>query len=148
MSSILAEFAESIFDRLNRTIDGVDEGELYWTPVAESNSLYWILVHTTRVGLLLIPQVLEKSHNPEGWDDDYEQEKHSLEELRRDLIEARKKVVGGLRKLSDAQLSEGILIWGAKRPLKEVLFGLLGELLHHNGQMAMHRGMYRRSMAG
>jgi uncharacterized damage-inducible protein DinB len=145
MSSILAEFAESIFERLNHTLDGLDEEGLYWKPVEKSNSLYWILVHTTRIAILLIPQVLERSYNPKGWDDDFEQQKHSLEELKRDLTEAGKKIVDGIKKLDETQLSEEIMIWGSMRPLKEPLFVLLGELLHHNGQIAMLRGIYKRS---
>ena len=75
------------------------------------------------------------------------QKKHSLSELRIDLEKGREKVVGGIRKLNLEQLSEEIDIWGRKRPLKEPLFVLLGELLHHHGQIAMLRGIYKRTNA-
>ena len=145
MNNILADFAGYIFLRLENLMDGLGEEEMHWKPVEESNSIYWILTHTTRIAFLLIPQVLDGTYNPAGWDDDYEQKKHSLKELRIDLQKGREKVVGGIRKLSVEQLSEEIDIWGKKRPLKEPLFVLLGELLHHHGQIAMLRGIYKRT---
>ena len=145
MSNILADFAVYIFHRLENVMDGLGEEEMYWKPLDESNSIYWILTHTTRIASLLIPQVLDGTYNPSGWDDDYEQQKHSLEELRNDLEKGKEKVVEEIRKLSVEQLSDEIDIWGRKRPLKEPLFILLGELLHHHGQIAMLRGIYQRT---
>ena len=147
MNNILADFASYIFHRLKNLMDGLGEEEMHWKPTEESNSIYWILTHTTRIAFLLIPQVLDGTYNPAGWDDDYEQKKHSLRELRIDLEKGREKVFEGIRKLSLEQLSEEIDIWGRKRPLKEPLFVLLGELLHHHGQIAMLRGIYNRSNA-
>ena len=147
MSNELADFADYIFDRLTHTIEGISEEELNWRPVDESNNIHWILTHTTRIAYLLIPQVLSRTHNPTGWDDDYEQQKHTLEDLRKDLKKARKPVVNGIRDLDEKQLEEKINIWGGERPLKEPIFALLGELLHHNGQMAMLRGIYKRTNA-
>ena len=145
MSNELADFADYIFDRLTHTIEGISEEELNWRPVDESNNIHWILTHTTRIAYLLIPKVLSRTHNPAGWDDDYEQQKHTLEDLRKDLLKARKPVVNGIRDLDEKQLDEKINIWGGERPLKEPIFALLGELLHHNGQMAMLRGIYKRT---
>ena len=147
MNNILADFASYIFHRLKNLMDGLGEEEMHWKPTEESNSIYWILTHTTRIAFLLIPQVLDGTYNPAGWDDDYEQKKHSLRELRIDLEKGREKVFEGIRKLSLEQLSEEIDIWGRKRPLKEPLFVLLGELLHHHGQIAMLRGIYKRTNA-
>ena len=145
MSNELADFADYIFDRLTHTIEGISEEELNWRPVDESNNIHWILTHTTRIAYLLIPQVLSGTHNPAGWDDNYEQQKHTLEDLRKDLERARKPVVNGIRDLDEKQLEKKINIWGGERPLKEPIFALLGELLHHNGQMAMLRGIYKRT---
>jgi len=145
MNNILADFAGYIFNRIENLMDGLGEEEMHWKPVDESNSIYWILTHTTRIASILIPQVLDRTYNPAGWDDDYEQQKHSLEELRDDLEKGKEKVVGGIRRLSVEQLSDEIDIWGRKRPLKEPLFVLLGELLHHHGQIAMLRGIYKRT---
>jgi len=144
MGNILADFADYIFNRLENTVEGLGEEELYWKPVEESNSIYWIVVHTTRIAYLLIPQVLDGTYNPAGWDDDYEKQNHSLKELQNDLDKGREKVVKGINRLSLGQLSQEIEIWDRKRPLKEPLFVLLGELLHHHGQIAMLRGVYKR----
>jgi len=147
MSNELADFADYIFDRLMHTIDGLSDEELNWRPVEETNNIHWILTHTTRIAYLLIPQVLSGTHNPAGWDDDYEQQKHTIEDLRKDLLKARKLVVNDIRDLDEKQLEKKINIWGKERPLKEPIFALLGELLHHNGQMAMLRGIYKRTTA-
>ena len=148
MSHIFDDFADYIFNRLENLIDGLGEEEMHWRPVEESNSIYWILTHTSRIAYILIPQVLDGTYNPAGWDDDYEQKKHSLEELSIDLQKAREMVVEGIRKLTTEQLENEIEIWGRKRPLKQPLFVLLGELLHHHGQMAMLRGIYKRTNTG
>lgn len=145
MGNILSEFAEYIYGRINRTFDEFEADELDWKPVEESNSVYWVLVHATRTAYLLIPQVLDGTYNPMGWDDDYAEKKHNLEELRSDLADGRKNVVSKISMMDDTKFSEEILIWGSKRPLKEVVFALLGELMHHNGQLAMLRGIYKRS---
>ncbi len=147
MSNELADFADYIFDRLTHTIEGLNDEELNWKPVEETNTIFWILTHTTRIAYILIPQVLSGTHNPAGWDDNYEQQKHTLKELRRDLERARKLVVNDIRDLDERQLDEKINIWGSERPLKESIFALLGELLHHNGQIAMLRGIYGRTNA-
>ena len=147
MSNILADFADYIFIRLERVVDGLEEEEMHWKPVEESNSIYWILTHTTRIAFILIPQVLDGNYNPAGWDDDYENQKHTLKELKIDLEKGREKVVKGINQLSEEQLSQEIEIWGKKRPLKQPLFVLLGELLHHHGQIAMLRGVYKRTNA-
>ena len=147
MSHVLDDFADYIFNRLENLIDGLGDEEMHWKSVKESNSIYWILTHTTRIAYILIPQVLNGTYNPAGWDDDYEQKRHSLEELRIDLQKGREMVVDGIKNLSTEQLESEIEIWGRKRPLKEPLFVLLGELLHHHGQMAMLRGIYKRSNA-
>lgn len=145
MSNVLADYADYIFNRLENVVEGLDEDELHWKPVSGSNTIYWILTHTTRIAYILIPQVLDGTYNPAGWDDDYEQRKHSLDELRKDLEKARVKVVNDIRNLGDEKLLMEIDIWGRKRPLQEPLFVLLGELLHHHGQIAMLRGIYKRT---
>ncbi len=147
MRNLLADFADSIFERIDYTLEGLGDEELYWKPVEKSNTIYWILTHTTRIAYLLIPQVITQTYNPEGWDDDYEKQKHTLEELRHDLREGRNQVVSGIKELDTASLSEEIYIWGKNRPLKEPIFVLLRELLHHNGRIALLRGIYKRTRA-
>ena len=142
--NVLTDFSEYIFQRVTQTANEVTPDIMDWKPVKEANSIYWILVHMTRIAYLLIPQLLTGTYNPEGWDDDYEQQKHSLSELREDLAKARVQVLSLLDELNEYQLEEEIMIWGSKRPLKEPIFVLLGELLHHNGQIAMLRGIQKR----
>jgi len=142
--NVLTDFAGYIFERVTQTANEITPDIMDWKPVNEANSIYWILVHMTRIAYLLIPQLLTGTYNPERWDDDYEQQKHSLTELKEDIGKARVRVLSLLGELDEAQLDEKIMIWGSMRPLKEPIFVLLGELLHHNGQIAMLRGINKR----
>jgi len=142
--NVLTDFAGYIFERVTQTANEITPEIMDWKLVNEANSIYWILVHMTRIAYLLIPQLLTGTYNPEGWDDDYEQQKHSLTELKEDIGKARVRVLSLLGELDKAQLDEKIMIWGSMRPLKEPMFVLLGELLHHNGQIAMLRGINKR----
>jgi uncharacterized damage-inducible protein DinB len=118
---------------------------LEYKPVEEANTIHWILVHSTKIAYLLIPQVINETYNPDGWDDNYEEQEHSLEELKRDLSDARENVISLLSGLTEEELNKEIMIWGSKRPKKQPIFALLGELLHHNGQIAMLRGIKNRT---
>jgi len=59
MSGILAEHADFMFDAVQGYISGLSEEELNWKPIEESLSIHSILVHTTRIALILIPQVID-----------------------------------------------------------------------------------------
>jgi uncharacterized damage-inducible protein DinB len=141
---LLTEFAEYIFREITYTNDEITPEILDWRPVEESNSIHWILTHQTRIASLLIPQVITGANNPAGWDDNYQEQPHSLEELRNDLREARENVLSLLDGLEEEDLNREIMVWGSMRPLKEAVFALLSELMHHNGQIAMLRGIKRR----
>lgn len=144
--SVLTDFAAYIFSRVTQTADEITPDELDWKLVEEANSIHWILTHLTKIAYLLLPQVITETYNPAGWDDHYEEEPHSLAELRRDLKAAHKNVLSLLGGLSEDDLNNEIMIWGKMRPLKEPVFALLGELMHHNGQIAMLRGIKKRSL--
>jgi uncharacterized damage-inducible protein DinB len=141
---LLTEFAEYIFREITYTNSGITPEILDWRPVEEANSIHWILTHQTRIASLLIPQVITGTNNPAGWDDNYQEQPHSLEELRNDLREARENVLSLLDGLDEEDLNREIMVWGSKQPLKEAVFALLGELMHHNGQIAMFNGIRRR----
>ena len=142
--NVLTGFAEYIFREITHTNDGITPDMLDWKPVKEANNIRWILTHQARIASILIPQVISGTNNPEGWDDDYQERLHSLDELRHDLKNARENVPILLDGLSEEDLESEIMVWGSRRPLKEPVFALLGELMHHNGQIAMLKGIKRR----
>ena len=142
--NVLTDFAEYIFREITYTNDDISPEILDWKPVDEANNIHWILTHQTRIASVLLPKVLTRTNNPTNWDDDYQEQPHSLEELRRDQKDAREKVLTLLGGISEEDLSKETAIWGKKMPLKEPVFALLGELMHHNGQIAMLKGMKRR----
>ena len=143
--NLLIDFTDYIFKRVIETADEITPDILDWKPVKESNSTRWILTHLTRIAYILIPQVITGTHNPNGWDDDYEAQDHSLDELRSDLKKARENVLSLLGGLDKENLNKDIIIWGSTRPLKEPIFVLLGELMHHKGQIDMLRGIRKRT---
>ncbi|MFH1180486.1 MAG: DinB family protein [Candidatus Bathyarchaeota archaeon] len=109
---MLTDFLEYIFRRVTQTADEITPDELDWQLVEEANSIHWILTHLTKIAYLLIPQVITGTYNPAGWDDHYEEEPHSLEELRYDLKEARENVLSLLGDLSEEDINREIMIWG------------------------------------
>ena len=54
----------------------------------------------------------------------------------------------GLSKTCDEELAAPLTIWGRETDRKSLLFHLLAELIHHNGQIAILRGIYKRSGSG
>jgi len=145
MSDIFAEHAVFIFDAVIENVSGLSEEQLNWKPIEESNNIMNILTHMTRIALILIPQVIVGTVNPEGWDDDYEKASHTYEELLSDLNEAHKIVVDGIRGLSETELEAEMGLWGRNLVKKNLLFHLLKEIVNHSGQIAMLKGMHKRS---
>jgi uncharacterized damage-inducible protein DinB len=147
MSEILAEHADFLFDEVQKTVSNIPEEELNWNPIEESNSIHGNLNHTERIAYILIPQVIDGTVNPKGGDDDYENTLHSYDALLRDLGKAREKVVGGIKEMSKKDLEDTIKLWGRDLVRKHLLFHIIREVVHHNGQIAMLKGMYKWSHA-
>jgi len=145
MSNIFAEHAGFIFDAVIENVTGLSDEQLNWKPIEESDNITKILTHMTRIALILIPQVIDGTVNPEGWDDDYEKVPHSYGRLLSDLNEAHKIVVDGIRGLSETELEAEMGLWGRNLVKKNLLFHLLREIVHHSGQIAMLKGMHKRS---
>lgn len=143
----LAEHADFMFDAVIENVSGLSGEQLNWKPIEDTKDMETILTHTTRITLILIPQVIDGTVNPEGWDDDYENIPHTYEELLKDLNEARKIVVDGIRGLNEKGLEAELKLWGRKLVKKNLLFHLLREIVHHSGQIAMLKGMHKRSTA-
>jgi uncharacterized damage-inducible protein DinB len=144
-AQLLKEHVDYIFERIDQTVEELSEYELSWTPSRGFNNIKGILTHMARIGYILIPQVIQGTVKPGGWDDDYEEQPHSLDELLSDLESAHVIISGGLSETCDEELAAPLTIWGRETDRKSLLFHLLAELIHHNGQIAMLRGVYRRS---
>ena len=145
MSNIFAEHADFMFDAVIENVRGLSLEQLSWKPIEGEKNIKNILTHTARIALILIPQVIDGSVNPDGWDDDYEETPHTYEELLKDLNEARRIVVDGIRGLDESGLDAILKLWGRELVTKNLLFHLLREVVHHSGQIAMLKGMYKRS---
>ena len=143
-AQLLRRHSDYIFERIEDTIVGLSEDEYHWRPYRGSNDIEWILTHMARIGDVLIPQIIQGTVSPEGWDDDYEERPHTPQELTRDLRRARDIIQEGLGETSEIELSRPFTIWGRETDRKGILFHLLAELIHHNGQIAMLKEIYRR----
>ncbi|MDH5792087.1 MAG: DinB family protein [Candidatus Bathyarchaeota archaeon] len=143
-AQILKQHSYYIFERIEGTVKDLSEDEATWKPCQDSNDIRWILTHMARIGRILIPQILEGTVKPGGWDDDYERQPHALNELIEDLSKAHEIISEGLDETSDAELGKSLTLWGREIDCKSLLFHLLAELIHHNGQIAMLRGTYKR----
>ena len=141
----LKEHVEYIFERIGHAVKGLSDDELSWTPCRGSNTIEWILTHMARIGYVLIPQAIQGTVKPGGWDDDYQEQLHSLDELLDDLEKAHVIISEALSETCDEELTASLTIWGRETDRKSLLFHLLAELIHHNGQIAMLRGIYKRS---
>jgi uncharacterized damage-inducible protein DinB len=147
-TELMKEHVEYVFQRIRETVNKLSEDELGWMPCRGANTIKWILTHMARIGYVLIPQAIQGTVKPEGWDDDYQEQPHSLDELLGDLDEAYEIISELLSETTDVALASPLTIWGRETDRKGLLFHLLAELIHHNGQIAMLRGAYRRSGGG
>ena len=143
--NIFAEHTDFIFGAIKENVSGLTVEEMHWKPVEESNTIHKILVHTVRIAYILIPQVIEGTVKPTGWDDDYEELPHTYEELIGDLDKAKEKVVNGIENMNEEYLNDTLHLWGRNLVRKQLIFHLLREIVHHSGQIAMLKGMYNRS---
>ena len=100
----MKEHVEYIFQRIRETVKEVSEDELNWSPCIGANTIKWILTHMARISYVLIPQVIQGTVKPGGWDDDYQEQPHSLDELLGDLDKAYVIISEGLSETSDAVL--------------------------------------------
>ena len=145
---LMNEHVEYIFERIGHTVKDLSADELSWTPCKGSNTIKWILTHMARIGYVLIPQAIQGTVKPGGWEDNYEEQPHSLDELLGDLEKAHMIISEGLSETCDEELAAPLTIWGRETDRRSLLFPLLAELIHHNGQIAMLRGIYKRSGSG
>ncbi len=140
---VVIEFTEHAYDRLLETVAGVSVDELRWNPVREMNTAGKVMRHAARIGLILIPKVVEGTTSS-YWDDDYEEKQHSIIEMTRDIEFGKEKTLRTLEKLKETDLEAMIPLWGRSHRRAEGLYMLVGELLYHAGQIALIRGAYRR----
>ncbi len=61
---ILREFAEHVFESIERTLEDLTAEELTWKPAPTANDIEWILRHMIRISKLLIPQVIRGDTSP------------------------------------------------------------------------------------
>ena len=143
---VLKRFAEFAFESLERTSKGLTNKEADWKPIEEANDVRWILNHLSRITNLSLPRIIkgDPDYNPEGWPDDYRDQKYTIEKLMSDIETGKKTVIKGLEDLSSEDLGVEIPLWGGTRKREFALFAYLGEIISHKGQIAAVRGNIKR----
>jgi uncharacterized damage-inducible protein DinB len=143
---ILAEEFEFAFARFEKTLEGVDEKEYNYRLTGQSNSISMILNHVSRITNINMMRVIsgDFSYVPEGWPSDYVEKSYSLKKLMKDIQTGKRRVIEGVRSLSDEQLEEVIPMMSGPYKRKIGLFAYVGEVFHHMGQIAFIRGTIKR----
>jgi len=146
MDEVFCGFVKHVYGQIGRTLDGITETELSWRPYPIANTAGKILCHMARISYVLLPQVAEGTTQGE-WNDSYEEMEHTLPEMLNDLEVGRVRVLRDLEELNDTDWKSLIPLWGGVYPRSEGLYMLVGEMAHHEGQVAYIRGAYRRAQA-
>ncbi|UCD44412.1 MAG: DinB family protein [Candidatus Bathyarchaeota archaeon] len=143
---VLEEMAEFAFDSIASTCEGIDEKELDWRPVPESNNIRWILNHLARIANLSLPRIIkgDQSYTPEGWPEDYRDQTYTMEKMLADIDAGKKVVLKGLKKLTSEDLEAEIPLWRGTRKRKVGVYAYIGELINHKGQIAALKGNIKR----
>jgi hypothetical protein len=144
--AVLKRFAEYAFGSLERTCEGLTEKEADWKPAEETNDARWILNHLSRISNTALPRIFkgDPDYTPEGWPEDYREQKYDLDKLLGDIATGKEAVLEGMGSLSSADLAEDIPLWGGTRKREFGIFAYLGEIINHKGQIAALKGIIKR----
>jgi len=143
---MLKIFAESVFGRCDQSFKNLNEKEIEWRPVPESNNIRWILTHLSQQWNVGIPRMIkgDPNYKPVGWPDDYTKSNPSLQKMMSDLEKGKAAVLSGLDALRPVDLDVEIDLGRGKRKRLSMLLTYLSEAVHHEGQVAMLRGNITR----
>lgn len=145
-SLVIREAFQFAYEALDRTLEGIDDKEFKYRLRETSNSIQDIVNHISRITNVNMMTVIKGNleYSPAGWPDDYIKQEHSLEQLKKDIGDGRKKVLDGVAGLTDEQLEEVIPMMSGPYPRRIGLYAYLGEVFHHRGQIAFIRGTIKR----
>ena len=146
-TDLLKEHAEYVFNRVDRTLNGLEEKHMKWKPTDVSNNLDWLLNHMCRISSVTLPRILSgnQDYTPSGWPENYRELSKSLAEYQTDLAAAKTAVMDSFSGLTDDKLEEEIPLWRGRMTKRKVaLFNYFGEIVHHNGQVAYLKGTMTR----
>lgn len=142
----LIDFSKYVFERLDRTLEGLTEEELDWSPTEESNNIRWIINHISRIINVITMMYLkgDPEYQPKGWPEDYREQKYALEKYLSDIHKGEKKMIEELKGLSSEELMDEVTRRGRTRTRQLGLYVMLSEIIHHGGQAAYLRGTITR----
>jgi len=143
----LKAFTNLAFGRFDNTMKDLKESEIDWKPVEEANNIRWILTHLSQQWNVGFQRTFRGDNNykPAGWPDDYVGSKSiTYAKLMADLTKGRATVLGGLGKLSAADLAVEVQSLSGMVKRHDRLMRQLSEIAHHEGQIAYIRGAIGR----
>ncbi|MHA2428992.1 MAG: DinB family protein [Candidatus Hermodarchaeia archaeon] len=143
----IKSFIELGFKRLGMVTENLKEEQLDWKYCPQANNVRWLLTHLSNELHVYIPKILkgDKDYYPEGWPEDYTGNTgYSLEKIRGDLEEGKKKLLKSLEETADEALDEEMDWFWGKLPKLSYLNLMVSEILHHEGQIAAILGVEKR----
>ena len=143
-TNMIKEFAVMALDRLDNTTKDLKPEQLDWKSCPQANTTRWILTHISEELNVSIPKFLGTAP-PAKWPKDYVgNTSYKLEKIRKDIERGKRGLKAGLNKLTNEKLEEEISGWGGKKPRRVYLMSMVGELFHHEGQIAAILGVEKR----
>ena len=146
-TQLMYEHAEYVFNRIDRTLNGLEDKHLNWKPTEVSNNIDWLLNHMCRIASITLPRIItgNQEYTQAGWPENYREMSKSLDEYKADLLSAKEVILPSFEGLTDDDLEKEIPLWrGRMVKRKTALFTYIGELVHHNGQIAYLKGTMTR----
>ena len=146
-TTLLKEYAENIFSRIDRTLNGIEDKHLAWKPTEVSNNIGWQLNHMSSIANVALPRIItgNQEYKPAGWPDNYREISKSLDGYKGDLAAAKDAIIASFEGVTDDDLEKEIPLWRGRMVKRKVaLFTYFGELVHHNGQIAYLKGTMTR----
>lgn len=144
---LLKEYTENVFNRIDRTLNGVEDKHLDWKPTEVSNNIGWQLNHMCSIANVVLLRIItgNQEYTPEAWPENYHELSKNLEGYKTDLATAKDAIMSSFSGSNDDELEKEIPLWRGRMVKRKIaLFTYFGELIHHNGQIAYIKGTMKR----
>jgi uncharacterized damage-inducible protein DinB len=144
-TNMIKEFAQMGFDRLGSSTKNLKPDQLDWKSCTQANTIRWILTHMNEELNIYIPKYLVGTDPTKDWPKEYVGNPNfKIERINADLEKGRRKLYAGLNKLTNEQLDQEVEGFMGKKSREFYLMLMVGEILHHEGQVAAILGVEKR----
>jgi len=143
-TNLIKEFALMGLDRLDNVTKDLKPEQLDWKSCPQANTVRWVLTHVSEVLNVYMPKFLGAAP-PNKWPKDYVgNTSYKLEKIKKDIERGTRGLKAGLNKLTNEKLEEEISGWAGKKSRQSYIMLMVGEVFHHEGQIAAMLGVEKR----